>query len=166
MVDNWVVIGRFGKVHGIQGNILVHSFTEPFENILNYQPWYIKLKNQWCPIKVTFDTDRHADKILVQVENYPSREDVSKLTNFDIAIPRDQLPELNEDNFYLHDLIGLNVFDELNQPLGQIEDLLSNGAQDIIVIKGTKRILIPFIWDVFIKSVDLTNKTVIVHWEE
>ena len=166
VVDNWVVVGRFGKVHGIKGLILVHSFTMPSENILDYLPWHIKVKKQWCPIKATPCSMRHDDKILVQVENYLTREEVACLTNLDIAVPRDILPELDKNDFYLHDLIGLNVFDEQGKHLGDIEDIMSTGEQDVVVISGKTRILVPFVWDVFVKSVDLDNKSMMIHWDD
>ena len=109
---------------------------------------------------------RHDDKILVQVENYLTREEVACLTNLDIAVPRDILPELDKNDFYLHDLIGLNVFDEQGKHLGDIEDIMSTGEQDVVVISGKTRILVPFVWDVFVKSVDLDNKSMMIHWDD
>ena len=53
-VDNstdWVVVGRFGRAHGIKGFITVHSFTEPRDNILRYTDWHVYINKQWQPLK-------------------------------------------------------------------------------------------------------------------
>lgn len=163
--DDWVVVGRFGRAHGIKGWITLQSFTEHQDSVLTYQPLHIQIKKTWCPIRVLAH-EQKGDKLLVQVENYPSREDLSFLTNLDIAVPRSMLPQLPEDDFYLHDLIHLNVVNLQNDELGQVGEVMSTGASDILVIfKGQNKILIPLVWEVFIKSIDLDKKIIQVDWE-
>lgn len=163
---DWVVVGRFGRAHGIKGWITLQSFTEPQDNILTYQPLHIQIKKTWCPIRI-LGHEMKGEKLLVQVEKYPSREDLSFLSNLDLAVPRSVLPKLAEDNFYLHDLIDLKVYNLDHDELGQVQEVMSTGASDILVIlKGKTKILIPLIWDVFIKSIDLDKKQIQVDWEQ
>lgn len=163
MVNNWVVIGRFGRVHGIKGFIQVHSFTDPLGNIFEYQPWYIQLKKTWCPIKI-HQEQLNGHKFLVQIENYMTREEASFLTNMEIAVPRHVLPELKEA-FYHHDLIGLKVYNDQQEYLGEITDIFVTGANDVLVISGDSQYMIPFVMDVFVQSIDLKNHQVSVHWD-
>lgn len=163
MVNDWVVIGRFGRVHGIKGFIQVHSFTDPLDNIFEYQPWFINLKKTWCPIKI-HQEQNNGHKFLVQVENYMTREEASFLTNMEIAVPRHVLPELN-DEFYHHDLIGLKVYNDQQEYLGEITDIFVTGASDVLVISGESQYLIPFVMNVFIQSIDLDKHQVLVHWD-
>lgn len=163
MVDDWVVIGRFGRVHGIKGFLQVHSFTEPHENIFEYQPWHITIKKNWCPISI-HQQQMSGGKFLVQIQNYMTREEASFLTNLDIAVPRSTLPEL-EDQFYHHDIIGLEVYNKHQEHLGQVSEIFSTGANDVMVIAGEKPILIPFVWDIYVKSVNLNLKKVVVDWD-
>ena len=136
MVNEWVVIGRFGRVHGIKGFIQVHSFTEPHENIFEYQPWHITIKKNWCPISI-HQQQMSGGKFLVQIENYMTREEASSLTNLDIAVPRNTLPEL-EDQYYHHDLIGLKVYNSNQTLIGEVTEIMSTGANDVIVVSGEK----------------------------
>jgi 16S rRNA processing protein RimM len=163
VVNDWVVIGRFGRVHGIKGFLQVHSFTEPHENIFEYQPWYITIKKNWCPITI-HQQQMSGGKFLVQIENYMTREEASSLTNLDIAVPRKLLPEL-EDQFYHHDLIGLKVYNSNQTLIGEVTEIMSTGANDVIVVSGEKQILIPFVWDIYVKSIDLDTKQMIVDWD-
>lgn len=162
-MNDWVVIGRFGRVHGIKGFIQVHSFTDPLDNIFEYQPWFINLKKTWCPIKI-HQEQNNGHKFLVQVENYMTREEASFLTNMEIAVPRHVLPELN-DEFYHHDLIGLKVYNDQQEYLGEITDIFVTGASDVLVISGESQYLIPFVMNVFIQSIDLDKHQVLVHWD-
>jgi 16S rRNA processing protein RimM len=162
--SDWVVIGRFGKVHGLKGLISVISFTDPIENIFEYEPLHITLKRSWCPIKL-LHKQISGDKLLVQVENYLTREDVSLLTNTEIAVPRQALPRLDENEYYLHDLIGLKVYNLQNEFLGTVTEILPTAANDVIVVSGATRLLIPFIWEHFIIKVELPEKRMTVAWE-
>lgn len=163
MVNDWVVIGRFGRVHGIKGFIQVHSFTDPLDNVFEYQPWYISLKKTWCPIKI-HQEQINGHKFLVQVENYMTREEAGFLTNLEIAVPRHVLPEL-QDEFYHHDLIGLKVYNDQQEYLGKITDIFVTGVNDVMVISGDSQYLIPFVMDVFVQSIDMKNHQMIVHWD-
>lgn len=163
MVNDWVVIGRFGRVHGIKGFIQVHSFTDPLDNIFEYQPWYINLKKTWCPIKV-HQEQMNSHKFLVQVENYMTREEAGFLTNLEIAVPRHVLPEL-QDEFYHHDLIGLKVYNDQQEYLGEITDIFVTGGNDVMVISGDSQYLIPFVMDVFVQSIDMKNRQIFVRWD-
>lgn len=162
--NDWVVVGRFGRVHGIKGLIHILSFTEPSENIFSYEPLYISLKRNWCPIRL-LQKQLAGDKLLAQVENYLTREDASFLTNIEIAVPRHVLPKLEEDHYYLHDLIGLNVYNLQNIFLGKITDIMPTGANDVLVVSGEQRTLIPFIWQVYVKQVELKSQNMIVDWD-
>lgn len=163
MVNDWVVIGRFGRVHGIKGFIQVHSFTDPLDNVFEYQPWFINLKKTWCPIKI-HQEQNNGHKFLVQVENYMTREEAGFLTNMEIAVPRHILPELNNE-FYHHDLIGLKVYNDQQEYLGEITDIFVTGANDVLIISGESQYLIPLVMEVFVQSIDLENRQVLVHWD-
>ena len=68
---------------------------------------------------------------------------------------------MEENEFYFHQIIGCEVFDENDKNLGEIIDILTPGANDVWVIKGEngKEILIPYIEDV-VKKIDITSKKV------
>lgn len=165
MENNWVVIGKFGRVHGIKGLITVQSFTDPADNILSYQPWHIKIKHKWCPIGI-HHTQIAGNKIIVQVERYMTREEASLLTNLEIAVSRDMLPSLEQDDtYYHHDLVGLQVLNKKQEKLGTITEIMATGANDVIVVQGKMRILIPFVWHHFVLNIDMSKKQMIVDWD-
>ena len=161
---NWVVIGKLGKAHGVKGLISVISYMEPRENILNYPDWFIKERGEWrtlprSEVKVT------PKGIFVHVDGYDKREEVATLTNAEISIPKKLLPALAEGDYYWDDLIGLNVKTIQNLSLGQVDSIISTGSNDVLIVCGEKRNLIPYLQDDVVKNVDLVAGEIIVDWD-
>lgn len=162
--SNWVVVGRFGRVHGIKGLISVVSFTEPRENILNYADWHIKKQGQWQSIKHTDDevTEKH---VLTKIAGYASREDVANLTNLDIAIRKEELPKLNVDEYYWHDLIGMTVVHKNGTVFGRVHEMIATGSNDVFIVQGEQRYLIPYLIDDVVINIDKENRVITVNWD-
>ncbi len=161
---DWVVVGRFGRAHGIKGFITVHSFTEPRDNILQYKDWHVRIANQWQPLKIVHleSTDK---SILAQIEGYHEREQVTRLTNVDIAVRRNQLPPLKPGEYYWHELVGMQVINQQGQPFGTVIEILPTGAHDVLVVEGEKRHLIPYLPGQFVMNVDPSQQIITVDWD-
>ena len=84
ITDNCIIIGKFGRPHGIKGYVTVHSFTEPRENILQYTNWHMLNQKQWQPLQL-LDIEVTNKSILVMVKGYETRELCAHLTNIEIA---------------------------------------------------------------------------------
>jgi len=82
-----------------------------------------------------------------------------------LAVDRQQLPQLEENEYYWDDLIGLNVYDLQHNDLGKVIELIETGANDVLVVSGEKERLIPYIPQVIVK-IDLTEKRIDVDWDK
>lgn len=161
---DWVVVGRFGRPQGLKGLVRVISFTQPTENIIDYMPWHVAIRGEWQPIRINA-VETHTRFILVQVEGYTQREQVGLLTNCDIAIQPQQLPVLPEDEFYWHNLIGMHVVNQNNQVLGTVVDIIATGSNDVLIVSGEKRHLVPYIPGEFVVQVDKAAGCILVNWD-
>lgn len=159
-----VVIGRFGGSFGVLGWIKIISFATPKDNILNFKPWLIQKNHLWKELCFE-DSKKHGENIVVKISGCNSPEEAKLLTNIEIAILRQQLPKLPVDEYYWDDLIDLMVVNQEGVSLGVVKDLMATGANDVLVVVGEKRLLIPYISTVILK-VDLTNKVIQVDWEK
>ena len=162
--SDWVVVGRFGRPHGIKGFITVVSFTDPRENIMQYNGWHIHINNQWQPLELQH-LEMNNKFILTQVAGYPEREDIARLTNKDIAIKREQLPVLAQGEYYWHELIGMTVQNPEGAILGTVTDIMSTGANDVLVLMGEKRHLIPYLPGRSVINVDNSQRVITVDWD-
>ena len=87
-----------------------------------------------------------------------------------VEIREDQLEQLRPEQFYWRDLVGLEVTNTKGIAFGTITNLLETGANDVIIIKGERERLVPYITDAdtgrTVIEVDLEKKTMVVDWHE
>jgi 16S rRNA processing protein RimM len=164
MDSGWVVVGRFGKAHGIKGLISVISFTKPRENILEYAQWHIKKNGQWQPVKCLSNgvPKKH---ILVKVEGYAIREDLADLTNLEIAVRREALPMLALNEYYWHELVGMTVVHVNGSLFGQVHEIMATGSNDVFIVQGERRYLIPYLINEVIVDINKEKRQITVDWD-
>lgn len=163
-VVDWVVIGRFGRPHGLKGFVSVHSFTYPRENILGYQNWYAFINNQWQALTL-LQIEARSKTLIVQVQGFSDRDTAAELTNVDIAIRNEDLPVLGPDEYYWHDLIGMTVINQKGQLFGKVLEVIATGSNDVLVIEGEKRYLIPYLPGQFILEINKDLGQITVDWD-
>lgn len=160
-----IVVGKIGSTYGVKGWLKIHSYTEYGPDITNYQPWYISNQSGgWDTFKIE-DSNAQDHQILAKFSGIDTPEQAKVYAGRTIAITRSQLPQLPTNEFYWSDLEGLEVIDTNGQSLGIVQYVMATGANDVLVVKGTKEHAIPYLKDTVIKKVDLTKKQIIVDWE-
>lgn len=147
----------------MKGWLKVYANTEKKENILAYQPWYVERNKVRQAVKLKAGKP-HGKTIIVHLEGVDDRNEAELWVGSDIYIRPDQLPELNEDEYYWSDLIGLKVVSVEGDDFGVIDHLLETGANDVIVVKGDRERLIPYVTGQVVKAVDLKENKMIVDW--
>lgn len=155
-------VGKIVNTHSLKGEVKVISSTDfEEERFKKGSKLLITRGNQLIREVVVQSYRNHKNFLLVKFEGIDSVEDAEKLKNLQIKIDSDEVGELEENEFYFHQIIGCEVFDENDKNLGEIIDILTPGANDVWVIKGEngKEILIPYIEDV-VKKIDITSKKV------
>lgn len=162
--DNLVIIGKVGAPHGIRGWVTIHSFTQPRENVLDYLPWRIKRANSWHELEVVEVREQHKN-LLALFANCTDRNQAEAYVNAELAIPRERLPALPNNEFYWSDLTGLKVTTTTGKELGKVDHLFATGANDVLVIKGDKEYLVPYVKDRVVKNIDLQAGTMTVEWD-
>lgn len=162
--ENWVTVGRFGRPHGIKGFVTVHSFTEPRENLLNYKDWHVFLNKQWQPVK-PHAIEVHNKGIIAKIEGFPERESVMRLTNADIAIQQSQLAKLAPGEYYWHELVGMTVIGVKGESFGRVVEVLATGANDVLVVQGDRKHLIPYLPGQYILDINPSQQVITVDWD-
>lgn len=157
-----VTLGKVAGVHGIQGWVKIHSLTEPREAIFEYQPWLLGDSLREVRLK---QGKRHGNRLIALLKDTESREQAQALVNQPIAVFRDQFPDLPRGEFYWADLLGLTVRLADGTELGTIDNMLATGANDVMVVRGERERLIPFVPGQYVKDVDLAAGVVTVDWD-
>jgi len=163
--DTHIIIGKIGAPYGVKGWVKIQSFTDPMENILDYQPWFIAGKNgRWQEI-ATEDRQIHGQGIMAKFVGIDTPEEVRLLTGKTIAMTREQLPTLKKDEFYWSDLIGLTVISKEGVAVGKVTGLIETGSNDVLIVKGEKEFAVPYLLGKTVLSVDLDKREIHVDWE-
>ncbi len=160
-----VTLGRVTGAHGLKGWIKVHSDTAPRENIADFSHLLLDWGDGWHRCKVK-SGGRQGKHVLLKLRGCNDRDAAEALTGAQLAIERDQLPALeDQEEFYWTDLQGLTVESVHGQSLGKLERLFETGANDVMVVQGERERLIPFVLDQVVKEVDFANGVVRVDWD-
>ena len=166
-----VLIASIGKPRGLKGEFFLNSYSNPVENILNYSNF---LKNDDISVNFKIEYIRRINKkFYSKILDINDVDEIKKYTNTKLFIDYKNLPELPQNETYLHDLIGMIVIDQnLDEILGVVDGLNNYGADDCIIVKPSinsvdkQERLIPFIKDKFIKSVDKKKRVIKVDWQK
>lgn len=160
-----VVVGQFGKTYGIRGWLKVNSFTNPITNVLSFKSWIVGKEKIWYEVAHMESKVNH-DSIIVKLPTVNNCELAKAYTNLEIAVEREEFPELKNGEHYWTDLEGMAVVNKSGVNLGKIHRLLATGANDVLVVKNArqKEILIPYLHHVVL-SVDLAEGLIRVDWE-
>ena len=159
-----VVIGKTGGVHGVKGWLKVFSYTAPKENIFSYKPWLIEKEGLWAEVEFAGSGESGKTRV-VKFENVEDREAARQFVNRRIAIYRAQLPEPAPGEYYWADLLQMDVMTMAGNRLGKVVDIRETGANDVLIVEGESRRLIPFVKDEIIKQVDMDNGVIKVEWQ-
>ena len=159
-----VLVGQVSGLFGVKGWVKVFSYTQPRENIIQYNPWLINIEQDWQDVQVE-QAKKHGKGIIAHLQGYDDLETSRLLIGCDIALYRQQLPELEAGDYYWSDLIGLRVLNLDGVDLGQVERLIETGANDVLVVQGERERLIPYLKDQVIKQINLDDKVIQVDWD-
>ena len=159
-----VVLGRISAPFGIKGWVKVQSWAEPREKIIEYRPWLLELDGRWQEWQVA-EGRLHGKNLIARFEGLADRDQAAALTGANIAVRREQLPVLGPGQYYWTDLMGLEVRLADGRVLGCVSDLMATGANDVLVVKGERERLIPFIRGQVVKQVDLDAGVIRVDWD-
>jgi 16S rRNA processing protein RimM len=166
MRKHWVLVGSVGRPYGVKGWVKINSYTDPLDNIILYQPWYVASLTDKAPYALkTLHHRIQAQQLVVQFENCQTPESARLLTNHKIYVERKQFSPLGAQEYYWTDLEGLQVYTCENKYLGVVDSLFATGSNDVLVVEGEKRRLIPFLLEQTIKSIDLTEQRIVVDWD-
>lgn len=161
------IVGKIVNTHGLKGEVKVKRITDFEERFHIGSTVYLKNKDgEITPLKIIcFRTHKNHD--LLQFENYDDIEAVEPLKGKTLYIKKEQLTPLDEGEFYYHEIIGCKMYTLDGQYIGEIESILTPGANDVWVVKNDegKEYLIPYIEDV-VKEVNINEKKVFIELME
>ncbi len=158
-----VTLAKITGIWGVHGWVRIYSYMRRKQDILSFKPWYLVRGDSYDQVRVLQGRVQGL-RLVAQLEGYTDREQSRLLINSMIAVPVDVLPELNDEEYYWIQLEGLRVVTVNNEDLGTVDYLIETGANDVIVVRGDRERLIPYIPGV-IRQVNLGEGLIRVDWD-
>lgn len=162
--DGYMAVGRVVGIHGLNGELRVELHTDFPER---FAPGVTLFLGEALSPRNIEGAREHRGMILLALEGVVDRDAAENLRNEWLFIPEGDAMELPEGEYWVHEIIGLAVVDESGAPVGQVNDVMQTGANDVYIITPAgelnrgKELLIPATAEV-VQRVDLESQTMTI----
>jgi 16S rRNA processing protein RimM len=158
--DNCFQLGYIAKVHGLHGEVSIVLDVDYPEDYEDLKQVFLEQKSRLVPFFIEHFVLSHNNKVLAKFEDFDSVDEASKLVGSALYLPAKELQELEEGQYYYHELIGFEVLDENLGSIGIVKVIYDLETQDLLGVDHQgKEVLIP-IQDQIILKVDKAEKKV------
>ena len=159
-------VGKVIKPHGIEGKIKVKYYGEDLKQFSHYREVVLRDGRGNGKTFDLLEVGVQSSLLILKLKGIERIEDAEPLVGHEVLIRRDLLPDLEEDEYYWADLLGIDVESEGGKKIGTVKEIFSTGANDVYVIEGRRgEVLLPATGEV-IKRIDLQRRVITAHWME
>ena len=150
-----IKIAKIVSAHGLNGEVKIFPYTDDLSNFKEYKQIYIDGE------ELEIISQKIASKFIVlKLKGFDYIDDVKRLLNKDVFIDKVQMPSLDEGEYYIHELIAMEVYSEADELIGTVKDVMETSANHVLVVDHDgKEALIPFV-KAFIKELDLKRRKI------
>ena len=163
MQAEYFCIGVITEPHGIKGEVKVYPTTDDPDRIAELDEIILRGGGKdrvVHPASVRWQKDR----LIIKFKEINDRNETETLRKYELYVTRENAVELDENEYYVQDLIGLDVYNEGNEHIGKLDDVIRTGANDVyqILKNDGRELLLPAISECIIE-VDIENGRMTVH---
>ena len=160
--DGRIVIGRVGAAHGIHGDLRVIPLTDFPERFSALRE--VMVGDELLHVA---HVKPQGKNFLMRFREYAVREDAQRLTGRLLTVARAEAAPLDEGEYYVFDIVGLTVYDEEDNELGSVENVLRTGSNDVYAVRSEdgRELLIPALRAV-VQSIDVPSGRMTVRLPE
>lgn len=129
--DNYILVAQIGGAFGVKGEVKITAYTADAQSLKDYSPL---LDAHGKPALTIISARPDKNGLVAKVKELSTKEEADAARGRKLYIPRERLPEPDEDEFYLADLIGLEGRDPEGKVLGKVKSVQNFGADDMLEI--------------------------------
>jgi 16S rRNA processing protein RimM len=162
VADRLVAIGKVVKVYGARGHLKVVPYGETLQGLGAGEEVSARRSDGSVERLIAVEVRTHAKSVLFLSREVKTAAEAYPFVGAEICVPQSRLPALAADEFYWHQLIGLEVMSVDGRKLGTIRQIIETGSNDVYVVQeGREELLIPALADV-VREVDLERRLMVV----
>ena len=162
LTEDLLQIGTITSTHGIRGEVKVFPMTDDNRRFKKLKECFIEYKNELMPMTCK-SAKFFKNMVILGFEGYDNINDIEKYKQCGLYVDRAHAVQLQKDEFFIADLIGVQVLTEEGKELGTLTEIIPTGANDVYVVTDShnKELLLPAIKEC-IKKVDIDNRCITV----
>lgn len=154
-------VGQIVNTQGLKGEVRVYPFTDDMYRFDDLNSFYLgkDLETVWNVERVRYK----GNMVIMKIKNIDTVEMAEKLKNKFMYVSREESKDLEEGEFFIADMIGIDVLTVEGKHVGTLKEVLQYAANDVYVIKGEddKEILIPAVMK-FVPTIDIQERKMII----
>jgi len=171
-----IELGVVGAPFGVRGWVKLRSFTDPPDRLLQHRSLQLRVGGSWVPYKVEA-SGRSGGQLTAKLKGVDDRDQAGILRGAQIGVPRAELPQRDDKDFYRTDLIGCEVVNLAGRYLGKVQHFVETPAQVLMVVRGDaagpgekespgrQEYWVPAV-PLHLRRVDLQARRVVVDWDD
>jgi 16S rRNA processing protein RimM len=161
--SHYIPLGKIQKAWGLKGEVKFALYHSSSEALLKTRQVYRKVGSSF---RSTFlnSVKKQGKHWVIQLEGFRSPEATIPLQGEELFLPAEELSQKGVDEYYIFELIGLEVLTPAGKALGHVEEVVNYGASEILVVRDLEKaseILIPLVSD-SVKNISLVEKKIII----
>lgn len=158
-MSKFITVGEIVSLWGVSPSFIIKKDTNNKERFKNIKKILIQKEDEEPEEIEVLETIDYEDRVIVKLKESP-KEDLKNYIGRYVVIKEEELKRLKENEFYIYELMNLEVYDKNGKYIGKVVSFISNpNANDVLVIKNDKEILIPFL-KIYIEKVDIEKKII------
>ena len=162
----FVLIAKIGKTRGLKGEFFLRSFAEKLETLISFKKFFSL--QSFIMEEIFFEYIKKSNNnIIAKLKSIDDIEGIKSFGQKDIYVLKSELPELEKNEAYWFELEKMQVLNLEGQHLGNVDKVDNYGANDVLKVqKKNKTLLIPFIKNRVIISINKKENSILVDWQE
>ena len=165
-LDDCFQLGYIVRTHGIKGQVIAFFDVDYPEDYEELESVFLLINGKLVPFFIDRIEPQAAAKFILKFEDLDTIQEAEKLKGVALYLPLTELPELEEDQFYFHEVIGYQVIDEAKGELGTVTDFFAMPNQDLMAMDFQgQEVLIPVADEIILRT-DKASKKIFVKLPE
>ena len=152
-IDDCFQLGYIVKTHGTKGQVVAFFDVDYPEDYEDLESVFLEQKGRLIPFFIALMEPVQKGRFIIKFEDINTIEQAETLRNTAIYLPLDELPELEEDQFYFHEVIGYQVIDQNHGPLGTVKDFYDMPQQQLMAMDYMgQEMLVPVMDEIVLRA--------------
>ena len=162
-MEDFLKVGVITTTHGVRGEVKVYPTTDEPERFLELDHVLLDTGKEFRDLEIK-NVRFFKNLVILKFKGIDNINDIEKYKGHDLWIPREEGQELDEDEYYIADLLGLRVILDDGTEFGTLKNVMETGANDVYIIDTNTHgeVLVPAIREC-IQDIDLEKNTMTIH---